>query len=107
MRGKTPTNLYYTRFLFCTPADATFGALKVLELEDTRIVARQVLVRVPGARPERAHPAETLEARLRGDLLRRVDLIRENEVILFFPFAIPPALQPEKGFESVELQGAL
>lgn len=69
-------------------------APKVLELEYPCIVLGEVLVRVPRARPEGPQPAVPLEARARGDVLGRVDLVGERAVVLFFAFAISPVFEP-------------
>jgi len=88
------THLYHPQFLLRSPTDTALSALEVFKLENTSIVPGQILIWVPRTRPERPHPPEPLEPRPGGRILRRVDFIRENEVVLFFTLTVSPCLQP-------------
>ena len=80
--------------LFCPPLHGALRALEVLELEYSRVVARQVFVRVPWTGPERPQASIPLEPSSGRDVERGVNLVRELRVVLLFPFSIPPFLQP-------------
>lgn len=93
VNGNACAGLNDRNIFFCTPPDVALGALVVFELEYPRIVTGQVLVRIPRARPKRAHPTETLESCTCSNLLRRVHLIRELEVILLLSLSLPPRIE--------------
>lgn len=66
--------------------------LKVLKHEAPRVLDRELLVRVPRARPEALHATEPGEALARRDLERRVDLVREVHVVAVLQRAFPGAV---------------
>ena len=70
--------------------NCSFCALEVLELEDPCIVAWQILIWIPWARPEGAKTTVSLESCTGGHVKGCVYLIRKLCVVFFLPFAVSP-----------------
>lgn len=63
------------------PHNPLASLIVVLEPEDLGVINRQVLIRVPRRGSERLESSVTLEPDRGWDMFRRVDFVRESEVV--------------------------
>lgn len=92
----TATHKNPSAFLFPAPFNCPLCPFEILELEDSSIISRQILVWIPRTCSERLQTAESLEACAGGNIQRGVDLVGEREVIFLLAFAVPPCMEPVK-----------
>jgi hypothetical protein len=80
-------------FLLCSSTYATFGPLKIFELEYASVISREIFVGIPRTGPERSHSAVSLEPDTGGNFLGCINLIWECQIVFFLPFTSTPRLE--------------